>query len=232
MEVDWPATDEELIALQERLARLDPARFVPSGPVMRIAACFVCFPRHIVGPGTAGDRAWAAAVLATNHRVQETVVVTGVAGAPYRPGLLARREGPVLEAAVRALREPPEVILVNATGRDHPRGAGLALHLGALLDIPTVAVTHRTLLATGDLPPDERGATRPLTIDGEEVGCWLRTRAGSRPLAVGPAWRTDVAAATRVVMAAVRRARTPEPLRRARRAARRARAGLGPQGSL
>jgi deoxyribonuclease V len=232
MEVDWPATDEELIALQERLARLDPSPFVPSGPVMRIGACFVCFPRRIVGPGTAGDRAWAAAVLATNHRVRETVVVTGVAGAPYRPGLLARREGPALEAAVRALREPPEVILVNATGRDHPRGAGLALHLGALLDIPTVAVTHRTLLATWDLPPDERGATRPLTIDGEEVGCWLRTRAGSRPLAVGPAWRTDVATATRVVMAAVRRARTPEPLRRARRAARRARAGLGPQGSL
>ena len=230
MEIVWPAIDDELIALQERLAPLEPPPFAPSGSVMSIGACVVCFPRNTVGPGAAGDRAWAAAALATNHRVHETAVVTGSAGASYRPGLLARREGPVLEAAVRALSELPEVILVNATGRDHPRRAGLALHLGALLDIPTVAVTHRTLLAEGELPPDERGATSPLTIDGEEVGCWLRTRAGSRPLAVGPGWRTDAGTATRVVMAALKRARTPEPLRRARRAARRARAGLGEWG--
>jgi deoxyribonuclease V len=54
------------------------------------------------------------------------VVVSGEAGAPYLPGLLALREGALLEAAVRALPRPPEVLLVDATGRDHPRRAGLA----------------------------------------------------------------------------------------------------------
>ena len=52
------------------------------------------------------------------------------------------REGPLLEAAVRALEVEPDLLLVNATDRDHPRRAGLALHLGALLDLPTVGVTH------------------------------------------------------------------------------------------
>ncbi|MBV8941103.1 MAG: endonuclease V [Solirubrobacterales bacterium] len=43
------------------------------------------------------------------------------------PGTLALREGRLLEAAVRALPAMPDVLLVNATGRDHPRGAGLAV---------------------------------------------------------------------------------------------------------
>jgi deoxyribonuclease V len=126
------------------------------------------------------------------------------------------------------LPHPPEILLVNATGRDHPRRAGLALHLGALLDLATVGITHRTLLASGDCPADEPGAASPLLIEGELVGHWLRTREGTRPLAVHAAWRTDPQTALAVARAATRRARTPEPLRLARQAARAARARAQP----
>ncbi|MGH2953439.1 MAG: endonuclease V [Solirubrobacterales bacterium] len=160
-----------------------------------------------------------------------TTVVRGKAGAPYEPGLLALREGRLLEAAVRALPGQPEVVIANATGRDHPRGAGLALHLGAALDLASVGVTDRPLLAEGTEPGPRRGATSPLLLDGAEVGRLLRTRVGVRPLVVHPGWRTDLGTAVSVVLAAIRRARTPEPLRQARREARRARAveeyGLG-----
>ena len=47
--------------------------------------------------------------------------VSGPAGGPDRSALLARREGPLLEQAVRALPIAPEVLVVNAPGRDHPR---------------------------------------------------------------------------------------------------------------
>src|SRR5207244_4585260 len=115
------------------------------------------------------------------------------------------------------------VLLVDATGRDHPRGAGLALHLGAVLDLPTVGVTHRPLAAQGERPPDERGAHAPLVLDAETVGSWLRTRPGTRPLAVHAAWRTDPETAVDVVLQSTVAARTPEPLRLARRLAREAR---------
>ena len=118
----------------------------------------------------------------------------------------------------------PDVLLVDATGRDHPRRAGLALHLGAVLDLPTVGITHRPLLAAGERPPDARGTTSPLTIGGTVVGCWLRTRPGTRPLAVHAAWRTDPETAERVVTETLGGWRTPEPLRIARRLARVARA--------
>jgi deoxyribonuclease V len=212
----WPRTREELIEEQEWLATLDPAPWLVE-PGARIGGVFVCFARGKSGPGQAGDKAWAAANLG-----RETVVVEGRAGAPYEPGLLALREGALLEAAVRALSQRPDVLLVDATGRDHPRRAGLALQLGAVLDLPTVGVTHRPLTAEGDWPPNERGARSPLVLDGELVGHWLRTRPGTRPLAVHAAWRTGPDVAAEVVLA-TSRARTPEPLRRARRRAREAR---------
>ncbi len=217
--VQWPRTRDELIDEQRRLAALDPPlwRFDPGA---RIGGCFVCFARGCTGPGHAGDAAWAAATVG-----REAAFVQGRAGAPYEPGLLALREGALLEAAVRALPAPPDVLLVDSTGRDHPRQAGLALHLGAIADLPTVGVTHRALVAEGEWPPDERGARSPLLLDGELVSYWLRTREGTRPLAVHAAWRTDADTAVEVVLS-VCRARTPEPLRRARRRAREARAGV------
>jgi deoxyribonuclease V len=112
------------------------------------------------------------------QRVLAEATVTGVAAAPYQAGLLALREGPCQEAAVRALPLAPDVLLLDATGRDHPRRAGLALHLGAVTGLPTVGVTHRPLLADGPWPPDEPGAYTPLELDGERVGAWVRTRVG------------------------------------------------------
>jgi deoxyribonuclease V len=114
--------------------------------------------------------------------------------------------------------------VVNATGRDHPRRAGLALHLGAVLGLPTVGVTTRPLVAQGAWPVDQRAATAPLLLGGEVVGYWVRTRPGARPVAVHAAWQTHAQAAVQVVLAATRRARTPEPLRRARTLARTLRA--------
>jgi deoxyribonuclease V len=216
----WPSTTDALIRVQEELARADPPPWSPPAGSVTIGGVFVCFERGESGPGKEGDRAWAGAAVPG----RASAVVTGAAGAAYGAGLLALREGALLEAAVRALAEPPEVLLVDATGRDHPRRAGLALHLGAVLDLPTVGVTHRPLLAVGEWPEDERGAHSALHLDGELVGHWLRTRTGTRPLAVHAAWRTDPEAALAVVRVALGRTRAPEPLREARRLARTRRA--------
>jgi deoxyribonuclease V len=214
----WPTTADELRALQAELARATPEPWRLRGDAL-VGGCFVCFARGKRGPGAAGDPGWAAAAL-DDGRV---AVAEGAAGAPYEPGLLALREGALLEAAVRALPEPAEALIVDATGRDHPRRAGLALHVGAVLDVPTVGVTHRPLVANGEWPADERGARTPLLLGGEAVGCWLRTRPGTRPLAVHAGWRVDVDTGAELVLAHSTW-RTPEPLRLARRAARSARA--------
>jgi len=219
----WPAAADELTQLQHALGELTPERWQPPPTLQQIGACFVCFER-VHGAGAAGDRGFAGAAVTHRRRLLAGVSVSGPAGGPYQPARLALREGPLLEQAVRALEIVPEVLVVNATGRDHPRRAGLALHLGAMLGLPTVGVTTRPLVAQGAWPADQRGATAPLLVGGEVVGCWVRTRPGARPVAVHAAWQTDAQDAVQVVLAATRRARTPEPLRRARTLARTRRA--------
>jgi deoxyribonuclease V len=222
----WPETAEELIAAQLRAASADPPPWRPSEVnALCVASVWGCFARCASGAGSAGDPAWAAAVTTCGRRMTEHAVVNGPAAGSYIPGLLGLRIGPLLCEAVSCLARPWDVLLIDATGRDHPRRAGLALHLGAVLRQPTVGVTNRALVASGAWPEDTTDAVAPLLLDGETVGFWLRSCAGTRPIAVHAGWRTDPDTALAVVMACTGQMRTPYPLRQARRIARRARAG-------
>lgn len=224
---------------------------LPDAPVV-CGGCFVVHPRWTSGPGRAGDRAWAAAVAwrsdgadrSSPRRPDRHLVGTPAHGrprraddvlaqqvvvdrspAPYVPGRLAARVGAMLAVALSGLEVPPEVVLVDATGLDHPRRAGLAVHLGAVTGLPTVGVTRRPLLATGSLPERRRHEVSPLWLEGRCVAYWVCTRTGARPLVAHAGWRTSPETAARVVLrASTPAARTPVPLQEARRVAREARA--------
>lgn len=207
----WPEDATALAALQERLARLEAAepRWQPRDPGrLRVGGVFVAGPREVSGNGAAGDPGWAAAVVLRAGTLLDAAVVRGRLGAPYAPGLLALREGPLLEQAVRALSVTPDVLLVDATGRDHPRGAGLAMHLGWALELPSIGVTDRALVDPARSTP-------------------VRARPGVRPVLVHPGWRTDSPVAVAVVSGQLG-VRTPAPLREARRLARDARSREAP----
>ncbi len=223
----WPATPDDLVRIQQQLSTKSAGPWTIDDRMHAMAGCWICYARKGEAKGKSGDSCWAAAALVVEGLLAAIETVRGETAAAYQPGLLALREGPWLEKAVRLLPRPPDVLLVNATGLDHPRRAGLAFHLGAKLSLPTVGVTRQPLLAVGQWPAAERGATAPLFIDGEIVACWLRTRRNALPLVVHPAWRTSLDTAIAVVMAATGRWRTPEPLREARRAAREARSRPG-----
>jgi deoxyribonuclease V len=231
--VSWPADAEALVALQERLRveaaavrTADPWR--PAPRTLLAGGCFIAYPTGTAGVGGAGDRAWIAAVTwrADTGTVVDDVLRTATVPAAYSPGLLALREGPALAAAVAVLDPAPDLLLVDATGADHPRRAGLAVHLGAVLGIATVGVTHRPLVARGDPPSvSVRGATSALRLDAEEVARWVCTRTRTRALVAHAGWRTDPATAVAAVLATSTGARrTPVPLALARTAARTARA--------
>jgi deoxyribonuclease V len=221
----WPTDPQNLAEVQFDLAANVGLAWESDPTGMRVGGVWACFPRGLAGPGSAGDPAWVSAVVMDGRQVVDVHTVVGAAGAAYVPGMLALRIGALLEECVRGLGTPPDVLLLDATGRDHPRRAGLALHLGAVLDLPTVGVTHRPLVGTGPWPAETRGATSPVRADGLVVGCWLRTRSGTRPVVVHPGWRVELDTAAAVVLAATHpRRRTPEPLRQARQRARRLRA--------
>lgn len=219
MERAWPRDRDALVAEQERLRAVECQPWEP-GVHLRVVAAFVAFHRGEQGPGRAGDRAWVAAALTEGPRLRRVRVVAGTAGAEYLPGLLALREGSMLEAALAPLAAEADVLMLDASGRDHPRRAGLAVQLGERWGLPSVGVTHRPLLAVGSQPGSTVGATSPVTVEGEQVGCWVRTAPGVRAVVAHAAWRTTPDVAADVVLRCCAGSRTPEPLRHARRAAR------------
>jgi deoxyribonuclease V len=215
-----------LEGLQRQLAASadEPAPWRPvRSPGLRAGGVFAAPFHGLAGAGAAGDPAWAAAVVIEAGEVVDEAVLAGTFAAPYVPGYLALRQLPLLERAVRALSAAPDVLLVDATGRDHPRRAGLALHLGAMLDLPTIGVTDRPLTAIAGVPGPRRGDRAELRVGGELVGFSLRTRERVRPVCVSAGWRTDPDTAAALALALCAGERTPAPLRAARQRAREAR---------
>ena len=226
----FDALTDDMAALEQeqyRLASLAPPPWRPGpGPIVA-AGAFVAFARGEQGPGHTGDGAFVGAAATCGTTEIARVVIEGRAGASYRAGYLAAREGALIEHGLRALLDGglnPDVLLIVATGRDHPRRAGRAFHMGAVRVLPSVGVTHRPLLASGAEPDDVVGATTELRLDGTVVGRWLRVHRGVRPLAVHTGWQTDDRTAIDVIRRVTGAARTPEPLRLARTAARERRA--------
>ena len=59
---------------------------------------------------------------------------------PYVPGFLSFREAPLYLVALARLSRSPQALLVDGQGVAHPRGLGIAAHLGVQLDLPAIGV--------------------------------------------------------------------------------------------
>ncbi len=164
-----------------------------------------------------GSRIRAAAVLLDYEGLttRESVVLDDDVAFPYIPGLLSFREAPALWRAVRGLGSVPDVILCDGQGIAHPRGFGLACHLGVLLDVPSVGVAKSRLVGCHEDPAPERGAWVPLRYKGKMVGAVLRTRAGVRPVYVSAGHRMTLPTAIALTLHCAPAFRLPETTRRA-----------------
>ncbi len=132
---------------------------------------------------------------------------------PYVPGLLSFREIPPLLEAWGGIAKKPDVILCDGQGIAHPRKLGLAAHLGLCLDLPTVGCAKSRLCGSYDEPPLKKGSSRPLLLNGEQVGCVLRSRDSVKPIYVSPGHLSDVESSKRLVLRCLDRFRIPGPLR-------------------
>lgn len=148
------------------------------------------------------------------------VTATSPVQFPYIPGLLTFREGPVLLECFSKLTHTPDVVLFDGQGIAHPRKMGIAVHLGILLDIPSVGCAKTRLYGTSAVPGDSRGSVEYLRDkDGAVIGACLRTRTGVRPVFISPGHRIDLPSAIDIVLRCTTRYRLPEPIRDAHRLA-------------
>jgi deoxyribonuclease V len=136
-------------------------------------------------------------------------------GFPYIPGFFAFSAGPGILSAIKKLKKP-DLIMFPGRGIAHPRGLGLASHLGVLLDIPTIACSKTPLWRDYPKLSQDKGAC--LFVKGEDgklIGAVVRTRKGKNPVYVSPGHKISVQSAVKIVRQCSPRYRIPEPLRQA-----------------
>ncbi|MCL4500795.1 MAG: endonuclease V [Deltaproteobacteria bacterium] len=205
----WPKTYQEAIAVQEELrhrVRLQP---LPRPP------------RLVAGADAITDRAdrkifGAIAVYSYPElELLEEATAAGESPFPYRTGLLSFREVPILAEAFGKLKNHPDVVLVDGQGIAHPRGLGLASHLGLVLKLPAIGAAKSRLVGVGEQPALMAGAGSPLVYQGITVGLILRTQKGIRPLYLSPGHLITLEESRAITLGCVTKYRIPQPLRQA-----------------
>jgi deoxyribonuclease V len=156
---------------------------------------------------------------------------------PYIPGLLAFREGPAIIEAFKKVKYKPDLIMVDGQGIAHPRGLGIASHVGVILDIPSIGVAKKRLYGKYNEPPDSegswtplinpnRGSLKSLPLDprpdrgyprsqGNTIGAVVRTKKGTKPVFVSIGHKIDLRTAVRITRECTKGYRIPEPTRKA-----------------
>ncbi len=154
----------------------------------------------------------AAAVLLEfpSMKILEEAAVTLNPTFPYRTGFLAFREAPIMMAALNKLSQKPDLLVVDGQGIAHPRGCGIASHLGVLVDIPSIGVAKTRLFGN----PKNLGADlTPLVHHQKTFGMVWRSKKRARPIIISPGHRVSIPTALALIQKMVIKHRLPEPIR-------------------
>ncbi len=113
---------------------------------------------------------------------------------------------------------------MDGQGIAHPRGLGLAAHLGLVLELPTIGLAKSRLVGEGPEPGFKAGSASELIWQGKVVGLILRTVSGRKPLYLSPGHLITLKECREIGLGCVTKYRIPLPLRQADLLSRRLRA--------
>jgi len=207
----WNVTYSEAVELQRRLREkliLRDDRTAP--PIRMVAGADISYARR-------SDRFFATVIVFSypDMAVLDEATAVETVSFPYIPGLLSFREGPALIKACGRLKHLPDVIIFDGQGIAHPRGIGLASHMGLILDIPAIGCAKSLLVGNHGELDAERGSWTPLTHDQQIVGAALRTKKKVKPIFISQGHRIGLERALDIIMICCRGYRLPEPTRQA-----------------
>jgi deoxyribonuclease V len=204
----WQVTTHEAIAIQKRL-RSQVMTENTLGDIRLIAGADIATSKD-------SPKAYAGVVV-LSYPTLEVVEERGLEDEvtfPYIPGLLAFREGPLLIKVFEQLRTDPDVIVFDGQGLAHPRGMGIATHMGLVFDKPTIGCAKSLLFGRYQEPDAEKGAWAELRdSQGQVVGAALRSKLKTSPIFVSIGHRVDLPTAIRILLDCTRGVRIPEPTR-------------------
>lgn len=153
--------------------------------------------------------------LENKLEIIDSSVVSDEIEIPYIPGLLGFREVPILLKAYSKLKVKPDLIIVDGQGKIHPRGFGLACHLGVELNCPTIGCAKSLLCGTFEQPLKIRGSKSPVIFKEEIVGYALTTKDNIKPIFISIGNLITLDEAVEIILKVTPKYRLPDPIREA-----------------
>ncbi|MEJ5257420.1 MAG: endonuclease V [Fervidobacterium sp.] len=132
---------------------------------------------------------------------------------PYIPGFLAFREAPVILKCFEQLEKLPDLAVFDGQGIAHPRGLGIASHVGVLLGIPTIGVAKSRLHGYCEQPKQVGEATVLRNERGEKIGYCYMSKPKTKPIIISPGHKCDADSALSIVKRLIKGYKLPEPVR-------------------
>ena len=206
----WDLSPKEAVQLQKKLLPLVTQSGTDPERVKTIAGCDVSYSK-------AEDKLYAAVAVFSYPALAllESASCVAPVRFPYVPGLLAFREAPAILPAMKRLGRRPDLLMVDGHGVAHPRGLGVASHIGVVLNVATIGVAKSLLCGEYSEPDKDKGSYSSLMWRDKIVGRVVRTRSGVKPVFVSVGTKIALEDATRIVLDCCKLYRLPEPLRQA-----------------
>lgn len=150
-------------------------------------------------------------------KIEEISIESDSVVFPYIPGLLSFREAPTSIKAIAKLKIKPEIVIIDGQGIAHPRGLGLASHVGLWVKLPTIGVAKRLLCGeikfANEKEKPKKLLEAEIVYNGKVVGVALVTKPNTLPIYISPGNLIDLRSAVSVVKLCLNGFKIPEPTR-------------------
>ena len=196
---------EELIEIQEKLKKRIILNDVLPQEIKTIAGVDQAFLE---------DRIISAIVVcdASSMNVVEKKYVVAKTNFPYISGFLSFREGPAIIKVFKKLQNTSDVLLVDGNGILHPRGVGLASHVGFILNIPTIGIA-KSLLCGKFKKVKDVGSYSPVIYGGKTIGYAYKSKEKCKPIFISPGHKVSLNTSMKMVKECIGKHKLPIPLR-------------------
>lgn len=205
----WDVSVPEAQTIQKTLSeKLDLKNAIDIRKIKIIAGTDVSYSKET-------NRCYAAIVLYDIKKKQAIENVSAIMDAvfPYVPGYLTFREGPSLIEAFKKINSEFDAIMCDGQGIAHPRGFGIAAHIGVIYNMPSIGCAKSNLVGQYEEPENKRFAFSDLIYNDNIIGAVVRTKEKVKPVFVSQGNKISLKNAVKIVELSIGKYRLPEPTR-------------------
>lgn len=145
--------------------------------------------------------------------IENKVIITDKIEFPYIPGYLSFREAPGILRLIENNGQAADICIFDGHGIAHPRGLGIAAHIGVITNKPSIGCAKKKLVGNYAMPGNKKGDHSDLVYRDKVTGAVVRTRDKVKPVFISVGHLVNLKQSVHFILECTTRYRLPEPTR-------------------